>query len=416
MVTSLQQAAGNAAVSRILSGSDAVLASVQRVRIKDVDFDLTTPGEGRRVRAMLDTYDDVADVLRLRADVERTASGDERKKMLEWIDQRIDVLQQARAREERTAKRARDRAEREREAEHVRADRERELKLAAELEDRKQAERARLRQLVLDGEELVGPFRGADGTTPQQDDRVTSLFALALAQVRGRAEPLIRRILSTVHRSRDAHEVESGFTLKVLNGTSLSAASGERAAGIANYAEVTIAVEVPAFLGPSTPLFSHVRSLAQLESVIDQMRKATPELASTLLHELTHLALHRTFDNGSLPYAASGAEEDEDVGDEDAWKATRDAVAELERFGTPAEGADSASASDASDSARAIASRILGYTQRWGESAAQRRATEVVSHLIEIVLAKGMPYVETHLPAGARLLARVEAKLPAPDA
>ncbi|MRG58817.1 hypothetical protein GE115_02865 [Agromyces sp. CFH 90414] len=413
VIQAIQRTAGNAAVSQLLSGPDDLVASVQRIKLRGEEID-TTRAEGRmRLREALEQWDDIAEVRRLRTEVEQTHPEAGRDRTIGIFDDRIQELQRKQIREDQHTKRRQERAEREQEAERDRAAEQQRRDSATELEASKQGEIERLGRFVVDAESLVGPLRKEDGKTPQDDDRVNALFALALAQVRDRAEPLIQRILQTVHRSRDALADGSGFTLVLLNGTAMSAASGERATGSANYAEVRLAVDLPSVIGSSTPLLSGVRSRRDLEEAIIAMRESSQELASTILHEFTHLALHRAFNNASLPYpAADSADDDERTPRERgastvAGKADRDAVdkavAELEEFGRSA-------TDDAASRARAVARRILEYLPRVRESQEYRRATEVVSHLMEIAFAEGMPFVKARLPAGAHLLEAVNTR------
>jgi hypothetical protein len=262
---------------------------------------------------------------------------------------------------------------------------------------------------------LVGRLRPTTGWTKNADPLDAHIFALALHMVRSTAEPIITAILDVVQKhqtSEDFPSRESRALVVELGGTN-AAASG---------------VAVPTYV--NFPIDSawisrnerDVRRRAADKSLTDrdigslaeEIRKMAQTLAPTVIHEFTHMALYRMYRNRSNPWLSlkktkklerlrqSGAP------GQPAYAESKDS-AELMKFSN-ADFRDSdlrgeiAELKDFEDLAppevKTVCERISGYSSNV-------QASELPSHVIEIMHLMGEPYVRQHLPKCYRVLVRI---------
>jgi hypothetical protein len=316
-----------------------------------------------------------------------------------------------RRREEQKARREADKRE-ENEAEERRA---------AEQRDRRETS-ARLiveydkqrTQLVDEAVSIVGRLSSTDWAA-DADPLCAHVFAQALRLVRSKLEPLMAKVIEVVtkHRTTSTQpdfKVEEVFVLELR-----AAGAGEAAGGTAIHTLINFPIDTAeiAKLEPAVRARAAEGFLTETDMQVlrTAVFTAAAELAPTVIHEFTHMALYKAYQYESYPWLQNKYSRNLKQLAQDLHEPQQAArLPELLKLLNPdwersalsqeiAELEDFAEADAVPPQVKLVCQRLRKYS---------KPGTELASHLMEIVYLQGEDYVRKNLPKGYQVLVRLQ--------
>jgi hypothetical protein len=340
-------------------------------------------------------------------------------------------LKEAREREKDELKAAEDRRKAEEQAEQERRKQEQEerRKSNGPLIEKFKAEGAQGAPLVKNAEALVGRLTSIRWETAADPWRA-QVFALALKQVQSKDQSLIKTVPNVVKKHRTSEQQleqawdwkENVFVLELV--PPQSAAEGMATSTVVNFPIDTTyvdAAEAAAWaLAGERPLTE-----ADVQPLRDAVSAAADKLAPTVIHEFTHLALHKSHRNKSNPSLPSSSDDRKinpdklDYGQKlktltstlspDSPEAKR--LPQLLSMTNPdwaKPGGLKAEIDELTDFAEDAPSDVKPICELMTKYSEWNKASELPSHLMEIVYLKGEDWLRRKLPKGHAVLVRLQ--------
>ena len=251
-------------------------------------------------------------------------------------------------------------------------------------------------QAEAEAKNLVGDLN-FDGREEEQHEAPLAryVFSLALKQVKGPIEKAIEDIFTVARLNKTdrnaAAQVEEfkGFTMLLTSGTDFKDPMSSRPAhGKATYAEVKIATgsfdTAPAVWDT---VVDPEQTIEMFETNWASVKDQATKIAPTIVHEFTHFALERVYENNSAPYPELTPALDDSAFERRVAlvRKTKEAVKEF-------------STTKDDQFIAGIQGRFLLYEE------GEEQQKEICSHLMEIAHKRGMPYLEKTFPQGKALL------------